>query len=300
MEWVNYQHLHYFWVVAREGSIRAAGEELRLAPSTISTQLKQLSEHFGNDLFERSGRRLVMTEFGRHIFRYADEMFMTSREMLDFVHGRQPGHPMRLDVGVAAVVPKLLANKFIEPALEMDDSVHLVIREDRQDRLLADLALHHLDVVITDSPIGPEARVRAFTHTLGSCGIQFLAAPGVAEKLEGEFPECLDGAPFLLPTSETALRRMLDHWFDAQGLRPFVVAEIDDSALLKVFGQHGHGVFAAPDVIGAEIQRQYQVQSIGHASRLRERFYAVSVERKLKHPAVARIKSLAAALLDAP
>ncbi len=298
MDWLNYQHLYYFWVVAREGTIRGASEELRLAPSTISVQIRQLSEQMGHDIFQRTGRRLVLTEMGRAVFRYADAIFTTGRELLDFVNGRRPGYPLRLDVGVAGVVPKLLAHKFIEPALQMESPVHLVVHSDRQDRLLTDLALHHLDVIITDAPVGPEARVRVFTHSLGSCGVTFFATSKLHAQIGRDFPNCLDGAPFLLPTSETALRRVLDHWFDSRELHPVVVGEYDDSGLLKAFGQHGYGVFVAPDIIAEEIARQYRVEPIGRADSVQERFYAVSIERQLKHPAVAHIKQSAAALLQ--
>lgn len=298
MEWLNYQHLHYFWVVAREGSIRAASEELRLAPSTISVQLKQLSEQLGHDLFERSGRRLVLSEMGRQVFRYADAICVTGRELLDFVHGHQDGHAQRLDVGVAAVVPKLLAHQFISPAFDSEEAVHVVVREDRQERLLAELAMHRLDIVITDSAIGPEARVKVFTHPLGTCGVVFFATPELRKSFSGPFPGCLDGQPFLVPTSDNALRRMLDHWFDARDIHPHIIGEYDDSALLKAAGQHGHGFFAAPDVIADAIEHQYGVEAIGTADGLEERFYAVSMERKLRHPAVARIKRSAAALFS--
>lgn len=297
MEWLNYQHLQYFWVVARLGGVRAASDELRLAPSTISVQLRQLSEHLGQDLFERAGRRLVLTAFGRDVFRYADTIFTTGRELLDFAGGRGPGRPRRLDVGVSGVIPKMLAQKVVEPALEMAEPVHLLIREDRQERLLEELAAHRLDVVLTDAPVGPEARVKVFTHALGSSGVTFFAAPALRRRLVGDLPGCLDGAPLLVPTAETALRRLLDHWLDAHGVHPQIVAEIDDSAMLKAFGRRGHGVFAAPDVIADELARQYQVEPLGPAEGLEERFYAVSIERRLRHPAVAHIKRTATALL---
>ncbi len=298
-EWLNYQHLQYFWVTAREGSIRAASAELSLAPSTISAQLKLLSQQLGQDLFERVGRGLILTAFGREVFHYADAIFMTGRELLDLAHGRRTGRPLRMEVGVAGVVPKLLARRFVEPAFEVDGGdLHLVLREDRQERLLSQLALHHLDVVITDAPVGPESHLKVFTHALGGTDVSFFATEELASRLGTDFPKNLNGAPCLLPTSETALRRLLDHWFDARDLHPVIVAELDDAALLKAFAQHGYGFCAGPTVIADEIKRQYEVVEIGRADGVREEFFAVSLDRVLRHPGVARIKASAYALLD--
>jgi LysR family transcriptional activator of nhaA len=293
MEWLNYHHLYYFWIVAREGTIAAAGQELGLAPSTISEQIHQLERSLNQKIFKRSGRRLVLTDVGQVVFRFADEIFTLGRELSDFVQGRPTGRPMRLNVGIADVVPKLVTRKLLEPALRIPEKIHLICREDRPERLLADLALHQLDVVITDSPVGPDARVRAFNHLLGECGVVFFGAPALAQRLRPDFPRSLHGAPFLLPTSESVLRRMLDQWFDTREMRPDVVAEFEDSALLKVFGQGGMGVFPGPEVVAEEVCRQYGVEVIGQADGLRERFYAVSVERKLKHPAVVAISEAA-------
>ncbi|MFT7580010.1 MAG: LysR family transcriptional activator of nhaA [Myxococcota bacterium] len=298
-EWLNYQHLQYFWVTAREGSVRAASTELRLAPSTVSAQLKLLAAQLGQDLFQRVGRGLVLTPFGHEVFHYADAIFMTGRELLDLAGGRRTGRPLRLEVGVAGVVPKLLARRFIEPAFDVEEGeLHLVVREDRQALLLAELALHHLDVVITDAPVGPESHLRVFTHALGGTDVAFFAKEALALELREGFPQSLNGAPCLLPSSETALRRLLDHWFDARDLHPIVVSEFDDSALLKAFGQRGHGFFAGPAVIADEIKRQYEVVEIGLADGVREEFFAVSLDRVLRHPGVARIKASANALLD--
>lgn len=290
MEWLNYHHLLYFWTVAREGSIRAASDELRLAPSTISAQLKQLQEQLGHPLLKRTGRNLVLTEMGRTVYQYADEIFMIGRELMDFVHGRQDGRPRRLDVGVSGMLPKTVALKLLEPALDGDEPVHLVVREDRQAQLLAELALHQLDVVITDVPVGPDARVKAYNHLLGECGVVFVAPEDTAERYLDDFPRSLDAAPFLYPSSESAMRRMLDHWFEARDIHPIVAAEFDDSALMKAFGQSGMGVFAVPAIVVEEVERSYRVKRIGMAEGLVERFYAVSIERRLKHPAVAEIK----------
>lgn len=299
MEWLNYHHLLYFWLVAREGSLAAASAELRLAQSTVSGQIRSLEQSLGEKLFARSGRRLVLTERGRVVFRYADEIFTLGRELRDAIKGR-PGKPLSLVVGVADVVPKLVALRLLEPALHLPEPIRLVCREDRPERLLAQLAVHELDIVLSDGPVAPSVSVRAFSHLLGECGVVFFAKPKVAAALRPKFPASLDGAPMLLPTENTALRRSLDQWFAARGLRPKVVGEFEDSALLKVFGQTGLGIFPAPAVIAENVQRQYQVRPVGRVDAIRERFYAISVERKLEHPAVVAISEEARHKLFGP
>jgi len=289
MEWLNYHHLLYFWTVARHGSVSAASDELRLAQPTVSGQLRMLEDALGEKLFHRVGRRMVLTDMGRTVFRYADEIFTLGRELIDVVKGRPTGRPVRLVVGVADAVSKLIAYRLLQPALQLPEPVRIVCREDRPDRLLAELSVHGLDLVLSDAPVGPAIKVRAFNHLLGECGVGFFAAPGLAKRLAGRFPGSLHGAPMLLPTETTALRRALDQWFDAQGIRPQVVSEFEDSALLKVFGQQGLGVFPAPSAIDAEVRRQYGVRLVGTTTAVRERFYAISVERRLKNPAVVAI-----------
>ena len=289
MKWLNYHHLHYFWLVAREGTLARASKELRLAPSTVSGQIHALERSLGERLFTRSGRRLVLTETGRLVYRYAEEIFTLGRELRSAVEGAPVGPPSSLLVGIADVVPKLVARRLLEPALRQPEPLRLVCREDKPERLLAELAVHNLDVVLTDAPVGPSIRVRAFSHLLGECGIDFFATAELAHAHKRRFPKSLDGAPMLLPTENTALRRSLDAWFSARGVRPRVVGEFDDSALLKVFGQTGLGIFPAHSVIADEVERQYQVRVIGSADPVRERFYAISIERKLKHPAVVAI-----------
>jgi LysR family transcriptional regulator, transcriptional activator of nhaA len=289
VEWLNYHHLHYFWVVAREGSLGRASTELRLAPSTVSEQIRLLEESLGEALFSRTGRRLLLTETGRTVFRYATEIFTLGGELRDAVQGKVVGRPQSLVVGIADVVPKLVARRLLEPALRQAEPVRLVCREDKPERLLAELALHNLDVVFSDAPVGPSIRVRAFSHLLGECGVVFFAKQELAAEHRRRFPASLDGAPMLLPTENTALRRSLEQFFAAKRVRPKVVAEFDDSALLKVCGQTGMGIFPAPSVIAEEVERQYQVHTVGRTDQVRERFYAISIERKLKHPAVVAI-----------
>jgi LysR family transcriptional activator of nhaA len=293
MQWLNYHHLYYFWVVAREGSIAKACDKLLLAQPTISGQLRELERALGEKLFARSGRGLILTETGRTVFRYAQDIFTLGKELTDTLAGRPTGRPMRLVVGIADVLPKLITYRLLEPALRLPESVQIICREDKSDRLLAELSVHGLDLVLSDTPIPPSIKVRAFNHLLGECGVSILAAPPLARTLRVGFPASLEGAPFLLPTENTTLRRSLDQWFEAEGRRPAIRAEFEDSALLKVFGQAGVGAFAVPSVIEREVRRQYGVQLIGRIDAVREHFYAISIERKLKHPAVLAISHAA-------
>jgi LysR family transcriptional activator of nhaA len=286
MEWINYHHLLYFWTVAREGTIAAAGKKLGLAQPTISAQLKSLEEDLGAVLFSRSGRTLALTETGRLVYRYAEEIFSLGQELQDVLKGRPAGSPIRLHVGIADVVPKLVAYRILEPAMSLPDPVHVVCVEGKPAELLSRLAIHELDLVVADSPIAPDTKVRAYNHEIGSCGVTVFGAPSLASRHRKRFPESLDGAPFLMPTGTTVLRRALDGWFERRGLRPQTIAEFEDSALLKVFGQAGNGLFVGPSVIEDEITRQYRVRVVGRLPEVKERFYAMSVERKVKHPAV--------------
>jgi LysR family transcriptional activator of nhaA len=292
MEWLNYHHLFYFWTVARHGSIANACVELRLSPPTLSTQIRQLEASLGEPLFVRQRRRLILTEVGRTVRGYADEIFSRGREMLDTVRNRQ-SPILHLVVGVSDVLPKLVAWRLLQPALSIPGEVRVVCREDRHDRLLAALAVHDLDVVLSDAPATAAIGVRAFNHALGECGVSFFAAPKLAASLRGGLPLCLDGAPILLPTDVSALRLLLDGWFERHSVRPRIVGEFDDGALLKTFGRAGAGVFAAPSVIETEVIRQHGVRVVGRTTEIRERFYAISADRRLKHPAVVALTSAA-------
>ncbi len=293
MEWLNYHHLLYFWVVACHGSVTRAAAELRLAQPTVSTQLRTLEEVLGEKLFARTGRRLVLTDVGRLVFRYADEIFGLGRELLETVKGRPTGQPMRLTVGIADAVPKLIAYRLLRPALTVAEPVRIICREDKPDRLFAELAIHELDLVLSDAPIGPTTKVRAFNHLLGECGVTFFGTPALARTCRRGFPRSLGGAPVLLPTDNTALRRSLDDWFESEGVRPRVVSEFEDSALLMAFGQAGMGLFPAPSAIERQVRSQYGVVVVGRLDAVCERFYAISGERRLKHPAVVAISEAA-------
>ncbi len=287
MEWLNYHHLLYFWTVARTGSISAASKELRLASPTISNQIRKLEDNLGEELLRRSGRKLVLTDMGRIAMRYADEIFSLGQEFTSTMKERPTGRPLRFCVGIADVLPKTIAFRLIEPALRLRTPLHLICREDRPDHLLADLAVHDVDVVLSDAPASPAANIRAFNHLLGECGVSFLAPRKLAFLKKG-FPRSLDGAPFLLPLDNTALRRDLDEWFHSQKLRPAVMGEFADLALLRVFAEEGFGVFAVPSVMEDQMRR-YGFYKIGATTKITIRFYAISVERQVRHPAVVAV-----------
>lgn len=293
MEWLNYHHLLYFWTVAREGSITKASHQLRLAQPTISGQIRMLEDSLELKLFRKSGRNLVLTDAGQVVFRYADEIFRIGRELQDTIRDRPTGRPVRFSVGIADAVPKLIAYRLLQPALKLEQPVRLVCREDKPDKLVAALAIHEVDLVISDAPLPPTVNVRAFTHRLGESGISFLAPPKLANKSGTRFPKSLNGIPFLAPTDNTSLRRSLDQWFESQQVHPLIVGEFEDTALLKVFAETGMGVFAVPTAIEKEVERQYNVRRIGRTDQVKEAFYAISAERRLKHPAVLAISEAA-------
>lgn len=289
LEWVNYQHLLYFWVVAREGGLVPAGRVLHLSHSTISAQIRALEAHLGEKLFSKVGRRLAPTEVGNLVLQYAEEIFTLGRELVDTVKGRSTGKPLRLNVGVVDVVPKLMVRQLLMPAFAMQGGVKVTCFESTLDDLLAKLTLHTLDIVISDAPVPTGSSVRAFNHVLGETGVSAFAVPSLVRTLKKGFPSSLDGAPMLLPLEGSALRRSLNQWFVKNDVRPRVVAEFEDSALLKVFGADGMGVFIAPTAVEDAVCKQFGVEVLGRLDELQERFYAISVERRLKHPAVVAI-----------
>lgn len=293
MEWLNYHHLLYFYTVAREGSVTRASKALRLAQPTLSGQIRKLEESLGEKLFAREGRGLALTEVGRIVYRYADEIFALGREMQDALRGRPTNRPARLLVGISDAVPKLVCHRLLKTALGLDDPVELILHEGKTDDLIAALALQEYDMVLTDAPLGRTVRVKAFNHPLGGCGVGFFGEPSLARRHRRGFPQSLDGAPMLLPTTNTSLRHSLDAWFDAVDVRPAPVAEIEDAALMKVFGQHGTGIFAAPIVVADEIRETHGVHLVGRTEEVREAFYAITVERRITHPAVAAIADAA-------
>ena len=300
MEWLNYHHLLYFWVTAREGSVSRACVELGLAQPTVSGQIRALEKSLGERLFRKAGRNLEMTETGRLVYSYADEIFGLGRELQSALKGRPRDRPMRFVVGVADVLPKLVVHRLLEAAYRLPGPVRLVCHEDKPERLLAALSLHDLDLVLSDQPVPPAVKVRAYNHLLGECGVSFFAAPALAGRLRPDFPRSLSGAPFLMPGENTVLRRSLEAWLGANGLYPVIRGEFADMALLKVFGQAGEGAFAAPSAVETEVRRQYDVALVGRTEEARERFYAISVDRRVKHPAVVAIRDAARSELFAP
>ncbi|MBX5484015.1 MAG: LysR family transcriptional regulator [Myxococcaceae bacterium] len=296
---MNYHHLLYFWTVARTGSIAAASRELRLSQPTISAQLKALEASLGQPLFERRGRGRVLTEDGRTVFRYADEIFRLGRELQLAMAGRAVGQRLRFAVGLVDVVPKIVAERLLEPAFVTGAELALEVREGPLPELLAKLALHELDLVVSDAPAPQAAHVKVFSHLLGETGVAFLATEPLRRKLKRGFPASLHGAPALLPARGTHLRGGLDEWFAARNLQPLVVAEFEDSALAKVFGQRGHGFCVAPAAIAGQVARQYDMGVVGTTDEVKERFFAISVERRIRHPGAVAIAEAARGTLFA-
>jgi len=290
---LNFKHLRYFWAVAANGTIARAAEILHVTPQTISGQLRELEEQLDAKLFEKSGRNLKLTDTGRVVFSYADEMFRLGNELQDVLAGHTPGAALTLTVGVAMVVPKLLAYRVLQPVLDMQESVHLVCQEAPLADLLADLSVHKLDLVLADSPMSPTMNIRAYNHLLGESGISFFAARSTARKYAAGFPHSLDGASMLMPTKSSALRPMLEQWFESEGIKPAVVAEFEDRALMKAFGEAGAGIFTSPTAVENDVVAKYGVRVIGRSTEIKERFYAISAERRIKHPAVAAITEAA-------
>ena len=286
---VNYKHLRYFWAVAREGGVARASELLHLTPQTISGQLSLLEKHLGVKLFTRVGRNLELTETGRLVLSYADEIFSLGGELEEVIHQLPEGRPQLFRVGVVDALPKSIAHRILKPALQMPEPVRMICREASLDSLLAELTVHRLDLVLADRPIPPTVSTRGFSHKLGECAVSFFAAEKVEKQLKGDFPRCLDGAPLLLPSSGTQLRSGIDQWLDKHRIHPRMVAEFDDSALMKAFGQEGAGIFIAPAAIEEEVEWQYQATAIGRINAVKERFYAISVERRVTHPVVSTL-----------
>lgn len=293
VEWLNYHHLLYFWTVAKEGGITQASKSLHLSQPTLSTQIGKLEKSMGVKLFHRKGRNLVLTETGQLVYRYADEIFGLGREMIDAVRGKPGDQVIRLLVGVPDVLPKLIVYRLLKPALELDKRVKLICHEGKLNDLLSDLALHRLDIVLADSPLTPQLNVRAFNHLLGECSVTVFGTAELARKYRRGFPASLSGAPMLLPTQATTLRRSLEQWFDRNEIRPEIAHEFEDSAVLKVFGQEGEGLVVVPSAMEDEVARQYSLKPLGRIEDITERFYAISVERRLKHPAVVAISEAA-------
>lgn len=291
---MNFKHLHYFWAAAKAGGIVRAGEQLHVSPQTLSGQIKLLEDRLGCALFRKAGRGLELTDEGRTALAYADQIFALGTE-LEARLGQARGGEQSLvfHVGIADAVPKAVAYRLIEPALGVSDEVRLICHEGRFADLLGQLAVHRLDLVIADEPMGRQVSVKAFNHLLGATAMSFFAAPTLKRTLQGPFPQCLDGAPMLLQGNTSAMRQRFDFWLAAHKLRPRVIGEFDDAALMKAFGGEGRGVFMTPTVLESETAAQYGVRVVGRTEELVEEFYAVSVERRITHPCVAAITARA-------
>ncbi len=289
---LNYKHLHYFWVTAQEASLTRAAERLHLTPQTICSQIQTLEERMGIKLLRREGRGLSLTDKGKIVFDYADQIFSLGEELTEVINHHNTRQPRRFSVGITDFLPKLIAYRLIQPALLLADSYKLHCQEDRLENLITGLAAHKLDLILSDQPLAADTPVKAFSHLLGECGTSFFAAPSL--KLRStDFPRCLDGAPMLLATPHSAMRGRLTSWFERLDIHPQVIGEFDDSALMKVFGQAGTGILYAPSVIEKEVSRQYQLEVVGRTEEVQEHFYVISLERRLKHPAVTAIHNTA-------
>ncbi|MER2526652.1 MAG: transcriptional activator NhaR [Candidatus Competibacter denitrificans] len=286
---LNFKHLRYFWMVAKSGSIASASQHLHLTPQSISGQLGELEAHLGVELFRRIGRGLELSETGRRIFSYADEIFALGDELLEVALDQTRRKSLPFRVGIADSVPKSVAYRVVEPALRIPEPVRLICREGRLTPLLAEMAVHRLDLVIADRPMPTHLNVRGYSHFLGESDLTMFATPELARSLTGSFPALLDRAPFLLPGEDVALRPNLLHWFEAQRLYPRIVGEFEDSALLKAFGQAGTGLFVAPTAIADYVSQQYAVQAVGRIESVTEQLYAITTERRLLHPAIAAV-----------
>lgn len=289
MEWLNYHHLFYFWMTVKAGTISGAAEMLHLARPTVAAQIRELEKSFSQKLFRKQGRGLVLTEFGTQVHRYADEIFSIGHELREFVKTGHTGNRKRFVVGLPDVVPKHIAFELLKPALHMPDRPRTVCYEGKLNQLLADLALHKLDLVISDAPAPPTMEFKVYNHKLGECGLSMLAVPSIAKRFRKGFPDSLTDAPCLLPTDHTAVRRSLDIWLEDKEIFPEIVAEFEDSALLKVFGQQGEGIFPVPTAIETLIKGQYGVHLVGRIPDVLDKFYAISAEKRVQHAATSMI-----------
>jgi LysR family transcriptional activator of nhaA len=293
MTWLNYHHLLYFWTVVAEGSVSRAAEKLHLSQPTVSAQVRLLEEALGQALFARKGRGQSLTETGRTVYRYADEIFGIGRELLEALEGKTPGRGLQLTVGVADAVPKLVVHRLLEPVLALAEPVRLVCREGNVEQLIAQLGTYLLDVVIATAPAPTYLPVKVFNHLLGESDVALFAPAPLAARLRRRFPMSLHDAPMLLPTTDSPLRRGLDEWFDVLGVRPRIIGEFEDSALMKVVGQAAGCAFPAPSAIAADVTRFYGVRMVGRIEAVRERYYVLTAERRLKHPGILAMTSAA-------
>ena len=298
MEWLNYHHLRYFWTVAKEGSLARAAEKLHVSQPSISEQIRELETAFGEKLFQREGRNNKLTAAGRVVFGYAEEIFALGRELMNAVRQRPDAKVLRLYVGVADSVPKLVTNEILKPVFAMPQTAHVICREGKMEDLLAQLAAHRLDIVLADEPASSSTNFKTYNHSLGETGTTFFAEKKLAAKLKRNFPKSLHDAPALLPTENTSLRRALETWFREQQIQPRIVAEFEDLALMKVMATEGRGFIALPSVAAKDAVGHYGFQAIGRTDKCRVQFHAITAERRIAHPAVALITSQARVMMQ--
>jgi LysR family transcriptional activator of nhaA len=289
MEWLNYHHLRYFWTVARKGGVRKAAEELHVSQPSISAQLRVLEESLGQKLFRRSGRNLVLTETGQLVLNYADEIFSAGRELMNAVKQRPGKHPVRLNIGLTDAFPKLIAWQILRAAFRSDEPVHVVCREGELGPLVNHLQAHRLDIVLADEPASSTLKTKTFNHRLGDSGLTFCAVPAVAAKLRPNFPQSLNGAPALLPATNMGMRAALETWFDTHEIRPRLVGEFEDSALMEVCSSGGRGFTVVHTVVDRTAIKHYNLRVIAKVKDCRSEFYAITAERRVKHPAAVAI-----------
>jgi len=290
---MNFKHLYYFWVTANAGGVMRAGEQLHTTPQTLSGQIKLLEERLGRQLFSKNGRSLELTEDGRVALGFADQIFALGGELEAAMRANRGGQRvLEFRVGVADAVPKSIAYMLLEPALTLSEPVRMSCSEDKLPDLLSDLALHKLDLVVADQPLSNRVSVKAFNHELGASSMSFCCAPSLEPKLSGAFPDCLNDAPMLIPGPASSIRPQFDAWLARHRLFPRIIGEFADGALMKSFGRQGHGVFISPSVVDSETEAQYGVKIIGRSNELVEKFYAISVERRISHPCVAAITDI--------
>lgn len=290
MQNLNYKHLHYFWVVAQEGSITRAAERLGVAIQTISGQLSLLEGQLGKALFVPQGRGLALSEVGRMVQGYADQIFQLGEALLDAVQQHDSSGILRLRAGITDGIPKLLAYQLLNTLVTAPGELRLICEEDEFDDLLADLALHRLDVVLTDRPAPGGSNLKLFSTQLGDFATGLFASEELAKRHAANFPASLDAAPLLLPSRHHALRARIDRWLEnlqqEYKIRPRIVGEFEDNALLNTFGRGGLGLFPAPLALAAQVSQQLNAFRIGEMQGVSEQIYAISSERRIRHPAV--------------
>jgi LysR family transcriptional regulator, transcriptional activator of nhaA len=289
VEWLNFHHLRYFWMVARKGGVRKAAEALHVSQPSISAQLRLLEESLGQKLFRRSGRNLVLTDAGQLVLNYADEIFSAGRELMNAIKQRPGKHPIRLNIGLTDAFPKLITFEILRAAFRSDEAVHVICREGEIGPLVNQLQAHRLDIILADEPASSTLKAKTFNHRLGRSGITFCAVPALSAKLRRNFPQSLDGAPALLPATNMGMRAAVEAWFDKQGIRPRVVGEFEDSALMEVCSAGGRGFTVVHTVIDRAALKHYNLRVIAKVQDCSSEFYAITAERLVNHTAAIAI-----------